>query len=261
MVCAPRPSIVLSTIPLLTWKGPVNWAWHGSTTRRAPANAAARILPIMPCSPWSGTRFEGGRASGVRRPAVLEPRVVPIVCRGSGGDICSGAGDAGGHGAADAGNRPHVESEVVVDVALSGGNECRTRWRRHRRSRAGRKVKDGDGLDGAELEQVDDDSGRGRRGEGRRAVAIVAVEIGAAKKIRVTVAALRSESDLGDQRAIPAVLLQERFLQGVERSQVGLHLRLLRPGLQRQEARNRERAQDSNDGDRHHELQQCEASD
>src|SRR5205823_6151959 len=117
-------------------------------------------------------------------------------------------------------------------VSLVEGAAVLERVDRHARERGGhRERRAGAGLDGAS----------------------------AGEEVRVPVVALRLEADFAGQRREAVLLLEERLLRREDGLEVCLRLALLRPRLELDEVRDRDRRKDADDRHDDHQLDERKA--
>src|SRR5467141_1902365 len=191
------------------------------------------------------------------RPASsLQVDVVQVVRRLARGVVrVGGAVTAGGEHARVARDAPLVDRRVGVDVALRGGHEARGRRGSHGSGGAARRrgVRLVEGA--AVLERVHLDAGvGGRLGDDRVGAVLDGARGG--EEVGVPVVALRLEAHFAGQRREAVLLLEERLLRRENGLEVRLRLALLRPRLELDEVRDRDRREDADDRNDDHQLNQ-----
>src|SRR5882724_10915230 len=144
------------------------------------------------------------------------------------------------------------------NVALRGGHEARGRRGSHASGGAACRgsVRLVEGA--AVLERVHLDAGvGGRLGDDRVGAVLDGARGG--EEVGVPVVALRLEAHFARQRREAVLLLEERLLRREDGLEVRLRLALLRPRLELDEVRDRDRREDADDRDDDHQLDQRKA--
>src|SRR5882672_6399310 len=249
--------------PSISWKCRATFAdgpnWH--LTRGTGSRAGFVLLASImgPLEKERGNGLPPGPFPRFRTASSLQVHVVQVVRRLARRVVRVGrAVTSSREHARVARDAPLVDRRVGVDVALRGGHEARGRRSNHASgAAAGRRgVRLVEGA--AVLERVHLDAGVGGLLGDDRVGAVLDVARGG-EEVGIPVVALRLEAHFARQRGEAVLLLEERLLRREDGLEVRLRLALLRPRLELDEVRDRDRREDADDRNDDHQLDERKA--